>query len=214
MALERYPDSINATVLLAELYWKHGKYDAAADLFLRQRYPISATTWRFTVGRRFATIFKDRPAEALAAEEPLRNSKLDALFVSSQFALEIYKAGNPQLAFEIESRQRAPGLKNLLYQAKAYMFLKNAKGKDTAIGWLGQQVPESLRAPLCMFALENKTHELLWELAPANLDGDDGAYYWLARAAAFVLDGGENQEHGRLLNEHFANPKPGPPKGS
>jgi len=208
-ALDRYPDSINATVLLAELYWKHGKHDGATDLFLRHRYPISATTWRFTVGRRFAEIFKDLPEEALAAEEPLRHSKLDSLFVSTQFALEIYKAGNPQLAFEIQSRQRAPGLKNLLYQAKAYKFLKDAKGKDAALGWLGQQIPDSMRAPLCMFAIEDKTHELLWELAPAKLEGDNGAYYWLARAAAFVLDGGENQEHGRLLNERFANAGPG-----
>ena len=169
-AVDRYPDSINATVLLADLYWKHGKYDSVANLFLRHRYPISAVTWRFSVGKRFAEIFKDRTDEALAAEEPLRNSKLDSLFVSSQFALEIYKAGNPQLAFEIQSRQRAPGLQNLMYQAKAYKFLKDAKGKDAALGWLGQQVPDSMRAPLCMFALEDKTHELLWELAPSNLE--------------------------------------------
>jgi len=132
-----------------------------------------------------------RTEEALAAEEPLRNSKLDSLFVSSQFALEIYKAGNPQLAFEIQSRQRAPGLQNLLYQAKAYKFLKDAKGKDAALSWLGQQIPDSMRAPLSMFVLPDKTHELLWELVPSKLEGDHGAYYWLVRAAAFVLDGGD-----------------------
>jgi hypothetical protein len=207
-ALDRYPDGIDATLLLAELYWKHGKYDAAAGLFLRHRYPISASTWRFTVATKFAEIFKNRDADALAAEEPFRNSQLDALFVSSQFALEIYKAGNPQLAFEIQSRQRAPGLKNLLYQAKAYMFLKEAKGKEAALAWLGQQVPDSMRAPLCMFALGDRTHELLWELAPAKLEGNHGAYYWLARAAAFLVDGGDNREHARLLNEHFAKVQP------
>jgi hypothetical protein len=161
------------------------------------------------VGRRFAEIFTDRPAEALAAEEPLRKSKLDSLFVSTQFALEIYKAGNPELAFEIQSRQHAPGLKNLLYQAKAYKFLKEAKGKEAALAWFGQQIPDSMRTAVCMFVLEDQTHEILWELAPATLEGDHGAYYWLVRAAAFVLDGGGNPEHGRLLNEHFASAMPG-----
>jgi hypothetical protein len=191
-ALDRYPDSINATVLLADLYWKHGKYDSAADLFLRHRYPISAVTWRFSVGKRFAEIFKDRTEEALAAEEPLRNSKLDSLFVSSQFALEIYKAGNPQLAFEIQSRQRAPGLQNLLYQAKAYKFLKDAKGKGAALSWLGQQIPDSMRAPLSMFVLPDNTHELLWELAPSKLEG--GSWSLLLACASSGLCSGWRRE--------------------
>ena len=56
--------------------------------------------------------------------------------------------------------------------------------------------------------LRTQTHELLWELALAKLEGDHGAYDWLVRAAAFVLDGGENQGHRRLLNEHFATTEP------
>jgi hypothetical protein len=100
-------------------------------------------------------------------------------------------------------------LKNLLYQAQAYKFLREAKGKDAALNWLGQQVPDSMRAPLSMFVIPDKTHELLWELAPSKLEGDHGAYYWLVRAAAFLLDGAENQEHGRLLNDHFASAEPG-----
>lgn len=207
-ARERYPDSIEATLLLAELLWKHRKHDAAADVFVRHRYPISASTWRFSVGKRFAEIFKDRPAEALAADEALRKTKLDPLFVGTQFALEIYKAGNPQLAFEIQSRQTAPGLQNLLYKAKAYKFLRDAKGKDTALQWLGQEVPDAMKAPLCMFVLPDRTHELLWEFVPSKLEGSHGAYYWLVRAATFVLDGGDDPEQKRQLEARFAKAEP------
>ena len=56
-ALERYPDSINATVLLADLYWKHGKYDSAADLFCASPISNLSSDLAFLSGKTFCRDF-------------------------------------------------------------------------------------------------------------------------------------------------------------
>jgi hypothetical protein len=112
-------------------------------------------------------------------------------------------AGLHDAAFEIESRIKARGLEQVGIAARAYQYLKLAHGEGPARAWLAAHLGGSLRGPLGTFAHQDDLPELLWTMAPASLDGPDGDYFWLMRAAACMEAGPSFPRHAETV-QHLA----------
>jgi len=201
-AMERYPDNLPALVLLVELDWRNGRYQQAAARLAQWRYPLSSTSWRFTVGPVFVECFEGRDPEAVQAAQALMAVNLARGHDLGQLAAEAAFKGNPALAFEIQSRLRGAGLEQLDMFTSAYGYLKKSKGQAAALDWLRARVPEQARMMLSMFAHPNH-HELLWEIAPAALTGFGADYYWLMRAASAIKPGSGQGSHVAEIRQHY-----------
>jgi hypothetical protein len=203
-AVERYPDSLPALLLLVEMDWRHGRHQQAAMRLAQWGYPITSTNWRFTVGPVFVESFEGRDTEAVQAAEALMGAKLGRGHDLGQLAAEAASKGNPALAFEIQSRLRAAGLEQLEMFTSAYGYLKKARGRLPALEWLRARVPDQARITLGMFAHQEHYPELLWEIAPSLLTGFGADYYWLMRAASAIKPGSGQESHVAELREHYA----------
>lgn len=188
-----------------QLLWGKREYEKAAAALAGWPYPLNAASWRWDIAPRFAESFKDDSRGAVeAAASIIRTDKVPPEMVYC-LAFEIGLT-SPKTAFEILSRIRVGGLRRLEVLSLAYRYLKQATEADTpheASDWIRQQLSEPEKTPLCIFAYKDKSDELLWDVAPRELHGEEGDCYWLLRAAG-SLRREINSSQTSLLNQHFS----------
>lgn len=195
-----YPDSVRSRALLAELSWRHGADDRAAQVLASGPHRLSSTDWLFTVAPRFADVFGEAPAErGLAAFGALLRQKFNH-FDLQRLAFPLGKAGKNELAFAMVSQLRWGGLGQAEFWIDAYRYLRAWRGKDVAQEWLGKQIPPHMLAATSMIMYENGQYELLWDLIDRTDD-----FTWLMRASA-ALKQSPGPPQQKLLREHYTNP--------
>ncbi|HEX5745937.1 MAG TPA: hypothetical protein VFZ09_06815 [Archangium sp.] len=208
-AAGRYPGPKSLT-LMAEVLWRTGELEAAAGLLASPQRSLRGIDWRWSIGARFAAVFGKRPVkEGLEAFKALQKKGIGAMELS-QLALEVNRAGNPELAFELQSRIDAPGLQKLEMIMDAYRYLKKWKSEKDAVAWLRTRVPKNLLEPLSMFAFREKEDGVLWDVIPlAEGTAETTDYVWLTRAAASTRARDTDAAHQAALRKRFEVDRPG-----
>jgi len=203
-AAERADAPLPALAQALDLFWRHGRPEAAARL-AATRPPAAIEAWRDPLGGGFARCFaRDVAAGRVAAESLLAVGRVpdEAL---SQIAAAAADSGAWALAFEVESRaQFGPG-RRIEQLVSLCRYLTGARGEEQAIAWLAPRLkgvrPAGL-AELERRAFAAGADRLLWSVRPDST----AEYPWLLRAAAALRRGDHGGEHARDLAWHFAAP--------
>ncbi len=206
-AWQRYPDSPDAQSLVAEIFWRHGKYDVAAEALADQRFRVSPNDWRWTLAPRFVESFKGRDAEAMKAVAALGRPDIPGNYVV-QLATGCGNNGRRDLAFEILQRVRTDGMETVAQIYHSYYQLKRWKGQPAGVAWIRPHMDRlgaAERALITYEAYRNGDPELLWEVGAAPV-GMDGEFHWLMRAATSLRWRDADPAHERELTAHFARP--------
>jgi tetratricopeptide (TPR) repeat protein len=207
-AAERYPGA-KSLALVAEVLWRSGKHDEAAQALKAPARSLRSLDWRFRIGDRFAAVFASRPAaEGLRAFTALKKEGLGTQL--GQLASAVGKAGNEELAFELASRLEAPGLQQLELLMDAYAHLKRWKSEADAVAWLRTRVPQQALAPLSMFAFRSGADPVLWDVIPSYEGASEQEdYVWLMRAAASLRSHDADPARQAALRKRFEVDRPG-----
>ncbi|WP_434383030.1 hypothetical protein [Melittangium boletus] len=208
-AAERYPGAKSLS-LLAELHWLAGRPTEAAEALAHPKRSVRLVDWRWRIGERFASVYAARPApEGMTAFQALEQQKVGASELG-QLPVEVNKAGNPALAFAMQSRLRAPGLQQLELLLRAYGYQKAAKSEPEALAWLKSAVPERMREPMSMFAFAEQEDAVLWDVVPvSDATGETADYVWLMRAAASTRSHDTTPARQQALTQRFSADRPG-----
>lgn len=202
-AVEFYPNSVWSRSVLAEVHWRLGRPEAAAEV-VRGALPILGANGWSEIVRAFADAFHDRPvAPTAAAMEALRSAGIPTyLLIGLGDGLE--RRGRADLAFELTSRYGPGGsLEGLWWTARAYGHLAEAEGEVRASEWYTSQISPGIATAASMFMFNEGHPHLLWSAIPNPEATSDAPWVWLMRAAAFTRWGGDERHRNRLL-EHFA----------
>jgi len=200
--VSRYPDSVPGRAALAELYWRHRKHGAAAELLNRPPHPPGIVDWQYIVGPRFAAVFKDHLPEGLAAFAALLAANVSP-FDLQRLAVPAAKAGQHELAFQMLSQLRWQGMGELEFVLAAYQHLKAWRGRAAALEWLRQRVPPPMLNPSSMMIFAAREFDLLWDLIEQPEQGSHADYVWLLRAAASARLGPGKDPHQNDLLAYF-----------
>jgi tetratricopeptide (TPR) repeat protein len=205
-AWQRYPDNAEAQSLVAEIFWRHGKHDRAAEVLANPRYPLSASDWRWTLAPHFVDCFGDHAEEALKAVDALSKTRLDGPSTVGELASGCGSEGRHDLAFEVARRVRADGMERIRQLCASYFQLKRWKGQPEGLDWIRPRMAPlgaAERSLVGYLAFANGDAELLWALDPVP-PGADGEFQWLLRAAAALRVRDDDPAHEHALAAYFA----------
>ncbi|MFC1848987.1 hypothetical protein ACFL27_02150 [candidate division CSSED10-310 bacterium] len=201
--LSRYNDQASSA-LLARVLWSADKYQAAAQAIKKSPRKFLINEWRRLIGKDFVQVFKDRPVE--------QGKKAFAQLIAVKFMpqnliqipVEVNWQGHHALAFALSEQLSAPDLSNYYLVSSSYSFLKKAQGKETAMAWLLQKIPENKRDPLSQYGYEVSEFDLAWEAVPDPGPNNKHAHMiWLLRTAAYIRDGARNTNWQNRLLEYY-----------
>jgi len=202
-AYQRYPNSLESMADLTNIYWRHGKYNEAANTIIGFQQPINEIGWRITLGEGFADAFADKSNDAVTdAFNSLKQIGIDH-FKLMNFIITLGKKGRNELAFNLMSQLRWNGLGMMVIQVRAYQYLKAAKGKEIALKWLKGRVPSQYFNASSMIIYREKAYELLWDLIEDPDNGDHSDFVWLMRAASFASGAAFSQEQVKELSDYY-----------
>lgn len=197
-----YPDSLDAILLQLEVAWKQNEFLPAANILARAPQ-VSRVLWKEKIGALLMKMFPtDR--QLIGAVSALTKVGFDSDDNLGQIAAAAFSADRSELAFNILSSTKyhpadAADIKTCLYR-----YLKRAKGKENALAWLKEQIPESERAQVAPYAFISGQDELLFEFAPLEVALESGEQIWILRAAATVLNPALKNTWQSQLNAHFS----------
>jgi tetratricopeptide (TPR) repeat protein len=201
--VDRYPDSFEGRITLAQICWRNGLNENAAMALTTRTN--TGNDWR-DLGQRFIAVFKDRSdGDAFAAFDEIRRR-------SSPFAMgvavrQIGHAGRFPLAFRIASLLHYGGMGQLELTTGAYKILKQWKTPAEAQTWIAQAIPPRYRNMESEIAYGAGEFPLLWTLITDPDKGDYPQEVWLLRAAAVTLSAEEREAHGKEVEEYFRTTK-------
>ena len=198
----RYPDSVRSRGRLAGIYWQDGKYKEVAWLIEKSPSRISSLDWREKIGRVFAEVFADEPAEGLKAFDALLAGNLSH-FNLQQMVWPVNERGQHALAFKMAAKLHGKGLSEVEFLVRAYKPLKAWRGEQEALAWLRARIPAPALNPSSMIVYGESEFDLLWDLIRRPQDGQHSNAVWLYRAAASIRRDGESASHRRALEKHF-----------
>jgi hypothetical protein len=208
-AAQRYPGP-KSLALVAEVLWRSGKEEEAAQALAKPPRSIRSLDWRFKLGPAFAAVYASRPtADGVRAFNAMKKAGLGVSELG-QLAASVGGEGNHALAFEMKSRLTPPGLQRLEVIMEAYGHLKQWKSEEAAVQWVRTQVPPQLLQPLSMFAFRAKSTPVLWDVIPSpegTSEHDD--YVWLMRAALSTRLHDTDAAHQEALRKRFETDRPG-----
>lgn len=203
--LDRYPTTVGAVALLAEVYWKMGRYSDGARTLARPPAQLRLQDWTERLGPAFMRAFgKGRDAAAMEAVSELLKSQvvIDGLIALSASASQ---EGRHKLAFDILNSLKASGIRVDDISRRGYQELKEAKGEEAALAWLGTRVQRDLMGRFAIMAYDGGEDELLFSFVPDPEGRDDVAdYIWVQRAAAATRNPELAERHMKSLKAHYA----------
>lgn len=203
--VERYPDVTWTRMLLAEMYWRHGKHWDAAETLKSSPHKIGLTDWKFTIAPKFVRVFSDHTKhDTLTAFSALLSQNFDHLTLFLVVG-EMAKAGKHDVAFDMLSQLHLPGIKQLAFYVHAYRYLTAWKGEEFALNWLREQIPPRTGNLASIVFYHEEEPGLLWDLIQEPVKDPHSDTLWLMRAAASVRLGA-NDPHRQRLITHYSKP--------
>lgn len=197
-----YRNSLEPLLVQLEIAWRQKEYVPAANILARAPQ-ISRLAWKEEIG---ALLMRTYPndRQVFSAATALLHADFTTEDNLGQIAAAAFSADRADLAFTILSsvnykQQDAADIKTCLYR-----YLKRAKGKETAITWLKDQIPENERASVAPYAFISGQDELLFEFAPLEDVLDSGEQIWILRAASTVLNPELREKWAEGLKAHFS----------
>lgn len=186
--------------LLAELFWRQGRYGDAATVLQNARGKLSGSDWTREIAPRFVECFRARDREGVQAAEALIRAGFADRRTFGAIPEALGEEGLSALAFELQSRMQLSGADGFESAILAYRYLKQARGEAAAIEWIRKRVPEGDRDLLGILAWQEQVPELLWSMAPSRLQGELGDYHWLLRTATCVATGPSHPRYKETVN--------------
>ena len=198
--LQGSPKDITALAAYVQLLWTESR-DQEAAMSIQSRSPAPGPEEMAVLGEAFAELFARRPKQkGIAAFAPLAGSGLSPVVLEEMIA-PVARAGNYELAFEMQSRLEAEEPEETQLALRAHRYLHKWLGKDGALSWLRSKIPMGrLNASARLIVEESAQDEfdLLWDLI-LNPQGQDAETVWLMRAATFLSRPKKDPRHGILL---------------
>lgn len=185
-ALKRYPDLPGARALCAEIAWQAGRDDQAASILTQGVKRLSALDWVGTVAPAFARTFEKNPSRAAQAVQALIQAGMRNTATIGALAYHLYDHGQPEQAFATLTQLKVAGAARFETVMMAYVYLKAWKGEAEATEWLRSKAPEAQRWVFLNLGFGEGCEELLWTLAPVQLDDEQKVYLALLQTAALV----------------------------
>ncbi len=182
LALERYPNGSKALRNRLMVLWSKGDFTQAAQTLKNFPQPLSVEDWRYDVGRIFIEQFRVNPKAGILAFDAMLQAGV-AHSSLREVAVALGKEELHQLAFDLQSKLRFPGPGQINYDVEAYKFLKSARGKEAALGWLEQRIPAQHRNFASVMFYTHRQPDLIWEMIPQPELGPHPDAVWLYRAA-------------------------------
>jgi tetratricopeptide (TPR) repeat protein len=186
--------------LLAELFWRQGRYGEAAKVLHDGGLELSGAAWTREVAPRFVAFFRTRKREGLEAAEALTRAGFNERATIGTIPEALGAEGLHPFAFELQSRLRLTGVQQVESSLLAYGYVVRAKGEAAALRWIQGRVPEKDRELLGILAFQEHHPELLWSMPAARMDGEHGDYQWLLRAAACMAAGSSHPRYAETVN--------------
>jgi hypothetical protein len=197
--VDRYPDSPYFRFAVTGIYWRHDKYDEAADLLKSAVHKVTIQELYEEISPRFAEIFKDKPEQAMSAFQSLVSRGFDPIGLLG-IPRSLSKVGKNNLAFRLCTQLKVGGLEKLVFLVESYKYLKAYKTRGEAINWLRAAIPPQMINPTSMISYDEGQFDLLWEFTPAHAYGE--SFFWLARTAASL--GNLNDPHHQELINYYS----------
>lgn len=181
-----FPRSLDSMLVELEICLKQKQFLPAANL-LRAAIPAPRIIWKEKIGTLVISKLSN-PQDVGAFVGALDSVQINSDDNLGQIAAAAYSADKAELAFQILSTVKTNP--DAIYDMLTcqYRYLKRAKGKQKALAWLKEQIPEDKRAAVAPYAFFSGQDELLFEFAPAEDPLAGGEEVWLLRAASGVLN--------------------------
>jgi len=195
-----YPKSLDAMLVELEICLKQKQFLPAANI-LRTAVAVPRIIWKEKIAPLIISRLSN-PQDVGAFVGALDSIQINSDDNLGQIAAAAYSADRAELAFQILSKVKTgpDAMYDLL--TCQYRYLKRAHGKQKALAWLKEQIPEDKRAAVAPFAFFSGQDELLFEFAPAEDTLSGGEDVWILRAASGVLNP-VPADWQTMLNAHF-----------
>lgn len=205
---KRYPDYLKSVLPLVKVHWSEGNYSEAAKILKQWPFRITEEEWRWTLGSSFSDLFSKKPEKGLLAFKALLDAGINH-WALQEFAVEVNKRNNPELAFNMQSRLKWSGPGYIEMLVRAYGYLGKWKSHEVAVKWLDKRIPIQMRNFSSMIFFGELQYPLLWELIPYPEKNQYPEAVWLARAAAYIEGARLSDEQERLLRSYYQNANSG-----
>lgn len=188
-------------LVLAQILWKNGSYDEAADVV--QSVPMNPQQFYAEARKPFFDAFKDRPAkDAIDAVAALRKKHLAPVNLMGCAAI-FDEEGRTDVAFQIQASLQPGASVDEDVAIEAFRYLKKWKGEKEATQWLDRLLPHERRNPLSVKFLYGKEYGLLWDFIGDPNPKDHPDYVWFCRADASALIGPDKDPHRQELLNYY-----------
>jgi len=204
--VDRYPESADARVTLAEVRWAQHRYEDGPALLHDPNHVLSYDDWRHTVGPRFASLFGRQPvAEGEGAFAALAEGGVPATLLAA-LPPAAAESGFAVLAFTLQQRLVPPPGGDDAAAVDFYRYVVAARGAAAGRAWLSARWSpvEARRQSLSIY--RNGLYDLLWNLNAVPDDGADGSYFWLLRTLAWLQDPKRDAARRAQLIEFYRRP--------
>ncbi|HEY3170247.1 MAG TPA: hypothetical protein VGK08_04520, partial [Thermoanaerobaculia bacterium] len=195
----RYPEGEEGYAAVVRVLWRLNQPAEAAETLARS-HKLNEGAWSHTSAGVFGEVFSARSSEdAERAFDALLEKHLPPLDLAN-FAKQIGKKGNRELAFRFLSRLQGTPPETAAIRLWAYDELKEVQGAEKALSWLRTTFTPGVQSGVVLF--QNQRYDLLWEMfASGGPQKDDSMQ--LIRAAALLHTGKETDPRREQLISYF-----------
>jgi hypothetical protein len=184
--LRRYPNGGPATHL-ANLLWRAGKPEEAAEVLKVNESQMTSWTWG-KASKLFGKAFAKRGPEAVQAFEAIKAKAIapPARFypLLSYLADGLGEAGDHEGCFELQSRINIGIASDIEYgRLRAFEELRQTAGEETAMKWLQEKSP-AMSNQMAIILLQRRKYDLLLKATAAQESASKSDVIALFRAAA------------------------------
>lgn len=201
--IERYPSSVRSRAILAELYWRHGKFQSACAALKGYPRRYGSNDWHEYIALSFLNGFEGQTLEkAEQAFKLLVDAGFSAAFLST-IPYKFHRAGKSRWAFRFQTQLKLTGIMQLQYLMTAYQYAKEFMDKDEALEWLQRNTPVYLHPPMSLIAFGLEEYELPWKWPVIIKSKQSIAYDWVMKAACALMDGHEKNPHWQEVKAYY-----------
>jgi hypothetical protein len=185
---ERYPESGDGDVVMAEILWRMKKPAEAAATLAAARKRFGASTMAVQAAPAFVRVYlRGNPEEAKLAFGELVSRKFVWSNDLEPIVDGIRSGGEPGRALQLLEKARGEGAEGAGLVLEGYELACEVSGRDEGLQWLRRRVPQP-NQQFAIVAFQLGYHSLLWDLFP-NPEVEKQPEILLLRAAALVSDG-------------------------